>query len=133
MLAGVGLFGNKAEKQAKAAAADTEAARLAALPIAALAAESMVAFGPNGMGGRLGHRQGPVEVASWLLADAPARYRGPILRPVMEALGVLEHANLLTRHSFGSAGQASTYRITSLGETALADGTVRRQLGIETH
>jgi hypothetical protein len=48
---------------------------------------------------------------------------------VIEALGVLEHANLLTRASFGSRGQASSYRATRLGETALADGTVGNQLG----
>jgi len=33
----------------------------------------------------------------------------------------------------GATAKPSTYRFTSLGEPALADGTVRPQLGIETH
>jgi hypothetical protein len=40
------------------------------------------------------------------------KYRQPILGPVIEALGVLEHADLLTRRAYGSAGKASTYHAT---------------------
>jgi hypothetical protein len=71
-----------------------------------------------------------MEVVAWLLPDASVKYRQPILGPVIEALGVLEHADLLTRRSFGSRSQASTYHATRLGETALADGSVRQQIGI---
>jgi len=50
---------------------------------------------------------------------------------VIEALQALEQAGLVTRRSFGSRGQASTYHATRLGETALAEGSVRRHLGLE--
>jgi hypothetical protein len=125
----VALFGNRADKQAKAAAAQAESERLLALPARELAGEVMPAFGPNGIKAKSGHRQGPMEVVSWLLPDAPAKFRQPILGPVIEALGVLEQANLLTRRSFGGDGAASTYHATRLGETALAEGAVRKQLG----
>ena len=95
-----------------------------------LAVKLLPAFGPDGMEIKSGHRQGPLEVVAWLLPDAPVKYRQPVLGPVIDALAMLEHANLLTRASFGSRGQASTYRATQLGETALADGTVQNQLGI---
>ena len=49
---------------------------------------------------------------------------------MIEALGVLEHANLLTRRHFGAEGGASTYSATRLGETALADGTAGNELGL---
>jgi hypothetical protein len=127
----MGLFDSKADKRAKAAAAQAESERLLALPVRALAAEVMRAFGPNGINAKSGHRQGPMEVVSWLLPDAPVKYRQPILGPVIEALGVLESANLLTRRSFGSTGRASTYHTSRLGETAMAEGAVGKQLGIE--
>jgi hypothetical protein len=129
----VGLFGNKADKEAKGAATQAESKRLAALPVHELAAEVMPAFGPNGIDAKSGHRQGPMEAVAWLLPDAPVKYRQPILGPVIEALDVLEHANLVTRGSFGSKGKASTYHASRLGETALTDGTVRTQLGLEPH
>ena len=124
------LFGNKAEKRAKAAAAEAESERLTALPVRELAAEVMPAFGPDGINAKSGHRQGPIEVVSWLMPDASAKYRQPILGPVIEALGALEQAGLVTRRSFGSEGQAATYHAARLGETALAEGTVRQQLGL---
>lgn len=70
-----------------------------------------------------------MEVVSWLLPDAPMKYRQPLLGPVIEALGVLDQAGLLTRGSFGSKGKASTYHASLLGERALSDGTVGNQLG----
>jgi hypothetical protein len=129
----IGLFGNKADKREKVAAAESNSARLIAMPVLDLAAEIMPAFGPDGINAKSGHRQGPMEVVSWLLPDASVKYRQPLIAPVIEALGVLEHANMLSRSSFGSRGQASTYRATRLGETALAEGTVRGELGTETH
>ena len=124
----MGLFGSKPEKQATAAAVEAESQRLRVLPARELAAEVMAAFGPDGINAKPGHRQGPVEVVAWLLPGAPAQYRQPLLGPVIEALGVLEHADLLTRRSFGSQGRASTYQATRLGQTALADGSVRAHL-----
>lgn len=128
----MGRFGNKAEKQAKAANAQAESERLVAMSAHELAAEVLPAFGSDGMKIKPGHRQGPLEVVAWLLPDAPVKYRQPVLGPVIEALGVLEQTNLLTRSSFGSRGQASTYRATRLGGAALADGTVRSQLVTST-
>jgi hypothetical protein len=127
----MGLFGNKADKQAQGAALQAESERLGALPVHELAAELMPAFGPNGIGAKSGHRQGPMEAVAWLLPDASVKYRQPILGPVIEALGVLEHANLVTRGSFGSNGKASTYHASRQGEAALSEGTVRPQLGLE--
>ena len=126
----MGLFGNKQEKRAREAVAQGESDRLLALSVRELAAEVMPAFGPDGINAKSGHRQGPVEVVAWLLPDAPVKYRQPLLGPVIEALGVLEHADLLTRRSFGGKGQASTYHASRLGETALAEATVRHELGI---
>jgi hypothetical protein len=125
----MGLFGDKAQKQAKAAAAEADSERLGALPVEELAVEVMAAFGPNGIDAKSGHRQGPFEVVSWLVPDLPMGYRNTVLGPVTEALGVLEHANLLTSRSFGSQGRSSTYHASRLGETALAEGTVRQHLG----
>jgi hypothetical protein len=127
----MGLFGNKSDKDGKGAAGEAESRRLADLSAPGLAVEVMPAFGPNGINAKSGHRQGPMEVVSWLLPDAPVKFRQPILGPVIEALGVLEQAGLLTRGSFGSKGKASTYHASRLGETALTDGTVRERLGIE--
>jgi hypothetical protein len=45
------LFGNKAEKAAAEAAAQTEVDRLSALPVADLAVELMSAFGAGGKWG----------------------------------------------------------------------------------
>lgn len=90
-----------------------------------LAAEIMPAFGPTGMNITSGHQQGPMQVVSWLLPDAPVKHRQPLLGPVIEALAVLEHANLLTRRSFG---RGNTYHASAHGTAALADGDVRSQL-----
>jgi hypothetical protein len=77
----MGLFGNKEEKAAKAAAAQAESERLIALPVADLAAEIMPAFGPDGIEAKSGHRQGPTEVTEWLFASTSAKvkYRQPVL------------------------------------------------------
>lgn len=104
-----------------------------ALSAQELAVEVMPAFGPDGINAKSGHRQGPMEVVSWLLPEASVRYRQPLLGPVIEALGVLEQAGLVTRSSFGSRGQASTYRATRLGEQALTDGSVGSHLATGAH
>jgi hypothetical protein len=127
----MGLFGNKSDKDGRGAAMEVESRRLVGLSAPGLAEEVMPAFGPNGIKAKSGHRQGPMEVVSWLLPDAPVKFRQPLLGPVIEALGVLEQAGLLTRGSFGSRGKASTYHASRLGEAALNEGTVRARLGVE--
>jgi hypothetical protein len=128
---GMGLFGNKSEKDAKSTAMEAESGRLVGLSAPVLAVEVMPAFGLNGINAKSGHRQGPMEVVSWLLPDAPVKFRQPVLGPVIEALGVLDQAGLLTRGAFGSRGKASTYHASRLGEAALTDDTVRERLGVE--
>jgi hypothetical protein len=125
------LFGNRGEKAAQEAAAQAETDRLVALPVADLAAEIMRAFGPDGLETRAGHRQGPVEISTWLLSSFSnkAKYRQPVLGPVIEGLQALEHAGLVESRSFGGQGTSSkTFHATRLGETALAEGTVRQHL-----
>jgi hypothetical protein len=126
------MFGHKEEKRAREEAAHAESDRLLALPVSELAVEAMPAFGPDGINAKSGHRQGPVEAVAWLLPDASVKYRQPMLGPVIEALGVLEHADLLTRRSFGSKGRSSTYHATRLGETALVEGNIRQRLGTDS-
>jgi hypothetical protein len=128
----MGLFGNRAEKAEKEAAAAAESERLAGLPVAGLAAEIMPAFGPDGIDDRAGHRRGAIEVTEWLFRDSStkAKYRQPTLGPVMESLQALENAGLLEGRSFGGSGSgATTYSCTRAGEEALAAGSVSRALG----
>lgn len=125
------LFGNKDEKAAREAAAKAESQRLVALPVTDLAAELMPAFGPDGLQTRSGHRQGPVELSTWLLSSfsTSVKYRQPLLGPVMEGLQALEHAGLVERRGFGGgSSSSSTCHATRLGQTALGEGSVRRYL-----
>jgi hypothetical protein len=127
------LFGNKvdkADKAAKEAAAAAECERLVGLPVADLAAEILPGFGPDGVLSS-GRRSGPLEVIGWLMSSYPngSRYRQPLLQPVLEGLQALEHAGLVTKRAFGSSSQATTYHATRLGETSIADGSVREKLG----
>ena len=127
----MGLFGRNDEKDAREATAAAETERLVSLPVDDLAVEVMRAFGPDGLGTRSGNRQGPIEVSSWLLSSFSnsAKYRQPVLGPVIESLQSLENAGLLTRRSFGGNGShSSTYHATRLGEDALAENAVRRYL-----
>src|SRR5947209_8043707 len=104
----MGLFSNKSDKGGKGAAMEVESRRLVGLSGRGLAEEVMPAFGPSGINAKSGHRQGPMEVVSWLLPDAPVKFRQPLLGPVIEALSVLEQAGLLTPGSFGSRGNAGS-------------------------
>ncbi len=127
----MGLFGNREEKRARETAAQLESERLAALPVADLAAEIMPAFGPGGIEARPGHQRGAMQVTEWLFASTSTKvkYRQPVLGPTIEGLQVLESAGLLSRRNFGGSGSsASTYEATRAGNEALADGSVRRRL-----
>ncbi|MBK5231978.1 MAG: hypothetical protein JJE13_03215 [Thermoleophilia bacterium] len=126
----MGLFGGGVEKEAKKAAAQAESDRLAALPVQDLAAEVMQAFGPDGLQIKSGHQQGALQVAGWLLRDfsTKVKYTQPVFGPTIEALGILDTAGLVDGRNFGS-GNAKTYNVTRLGETALAEGDVRERLG----
>jgi hypothetical protein len=122
------VFGNKADKAAAAAAAQAEVDRLLALALPDFAAAILPAYGPSGMQIKSGRRAGAFEVSEWLIAPHPTGYRQPLIQPVLEGLQSLEHAGLLLKRNFGTSG-GTTYALTRAGEAALADGTVRRQLG----
>jgi hypothetical protein len=123
------LFGNKEEKAAQQAAAIAEIERLCGLPVADLAAEILPAWGPNGARRLLGNSPGSLQIVAWLVADYPRKPSiKPLLEPVKEAIQALEHAGLLLRKIIGDGG--STVDLTRLGETALAEGTVRQHLGL---
>jgi len=124
----VGLFGNREEKAAKAAEAQAESDRLAALPAEQLAVEVMNAFGPGGLEIKRGHQQGAVQTATWLLQplSSSTRHTQPVLGPTIEALNLLEAAGLVESRQFGNG---KTFHATRRGEEALADGSVASRLG----
>ena len=63
----------------------------------------------------------------WLMADYPRKPSiKPLVEPVREAIQALEHAGLLLRRT--SSDGASTVDLTRLGETALAEGNIRKHL-----
>ena len=97
------MFGKKNERAARGAAAREAADSLLSLPVAALAAEIMPAFGPDGVSTKYGQRIGALQVANWLLKQYP-RGTGQLkelLNPVREALQALEHAELILRRPLG--------------------------------
>jgi len=123
----MGLFGNRAKKEAKKAAAAAESERLVGLSVVDLAVAVMPAFGPGGIEAKSGHQQGAMEVTEWLFRNSSTavEYRQPTLGPVIEALQALDNAGLLEKRSFGGG---STYHATRAGEEALAGGSVRERL-----
>jgi hypothetical protein len=122
------LFGKSEEKIAQEAAAQAAFERLSALPVADLAAEILPAFGPDQT--RTAHSL--VGACVWLMDSQPRgkRYLIDLKRPVQEALQALEHAGLLIgKVRSGGSGNAQTImNITRMGETALAEGDIRRYL-----
>lgn len=120
------LFGNKEEKVAQDQAAKAEADRLQALPATQLAEAVMPAFGPEGA--RPGNEINILQVMSWLMSSYPrgTKYLTQLRDPTWEAIQALENAGLVIQ--MGSGGQGGRLKATSLGETALAEGTVAENL-----
>jgi hypothetical protein len=118
------LFRKSQEKEAEEAAAQAEFERLNGLPVPDLAAELLPAFSPDQK--RSAH--GPLIAANWLMASYPGgtKYLKPLQEPVREAMQALEHAGLLIMVTQNAGG--AKMDITRLGETALAQGTVREYL-----
>ena len=89
----------------------------------------MLFFGPAGVSQKTGHRQGPVDVARWLLSDysTKTKYTQPVLGPSIAALGALEDAGLVERTSKGNSG-ASAYRATRAGDEAIANRAIGKHL-----
>jgi hypothetical protein len=122
----VALFGNKEEKVAQDQAAKAEADRLQALSATQLAEAVMPAFGPEGA--RPGNEINILQVMNWLMSSYPrgTKYLTQLRDPTWEAIQALENAGLVIR--MGSGGQGGRLKATSLGETALAEGTVAENL-----
>lgn len=126
------LFRKSEEKVAQEKAAQAEVDRLMALPVDDLAAELLPAFGPEG----IPHSGGgirPQELCKWLLASYPRSFwinPGQLLMPVREGLQALEHANLLSSAPYE---RMTIWRITRLGDTALAEGKTRQYLRDEVN
>jgi hypothetical protein len=101
-----------------------ELARLNALSPADLAGEIMAAFGPDGP-----KRGGTVtqdHIAPWLFRAFPraSRYTAGLRIPILEALQVLEHAELIR---LDSPWRAPNYWCTTrLGWEAIANGDARQ-------
>jgi hypothetical protein len=122
------LFGRSDERAAQDAAAGAEFERLCALPVADLAAEILLAFGPDQE--RPAHSVAGACVSLMDSQPRGRRYLIDLKRPVQEAIQALEHAGLLVGkvRSGGSGNTQMIMNITRLGETALAEGDVRRYL-----
>ena len=124
------MFGNKAQKAARAAEADAVIQRLLALPVADLAVEIMPVFGPGGVRSKISLGMGTREIVSWLLSSGErgtvqVRQLWQLLGPVREGLQALEHAGLVLRVQ---SGDSSYVQATRLGLAALAEGSVRSYL-----
>jgi hypothetical protein len=122
-------FGNKEEKAAQEAAGSAEVERLVGLPVAAMASELMPAFGPDGARAKAGQGTPPMQIVQWLMSSYPYH---PSLRPlvtaVLDGLQALEHAGLVAARGSGIGTGTQTFRLTPLGETALAEGNVASYL-----
>jgi hypothetical protein len=88
----------------------------------------MPVFGPGGASTKMGQRIGTLQIANWLPSSVP-RGTGQlkqVLEPVREGVQVLENAGLVLRRNLGEG--SSYLQVTRLGETALAEGSVRKYL-----
>jgi hypothetical protein len=123
------LFGNREEKAAKAAAGNAGVDRLLALSVPDLAAEIMPAFGADGPRGH-----GPngginlLQIIAFIARSSPGADKAAtrLREPIQEGLQALEHASLIVRS--GTVGGGGWYNPTRLGESVLADGSVRQHL-----
>jgi hypothetical protein len=125
----MGLFGNKEEKAEKEAAGAAEVERLVSLPVDDLAAELMPAFGPDGAKSKGKQGTPPMQIIQWLLSDFPYH---PSLKPlvdsVLTALERMVAAGLLSRSTSGIGTGAQSFKLTPLGESTLADGSIEQRL-----
>jgi hypothetical protein len=120
----MGLW-NRGDKHAESdAIAQAEVDRLVALTPAELGVELMAAFGPDGAKakGKLG--VAPMQVIQWLMRSVG---RGVSTKPLVSAvpagLQAMTNAGLLEARGSGIGTGTFTYRLTPVGEKALAEGT----------
>jgi hypothetical protein len=121
------LFRKSEEKAALEAAALTEMraeiGRLKRLSVHDLAVELLPGFGPDGAD--KGRPLRVVKLGMWLFRDFPRRIEPAreLMVPVREGLECLERAELV--YSRGTV-DSMLWRITPLGDTALAEGTIEQ-------
>ena len=120
------LFRRNEEKAARKAAAKEEIERLRALSIDDLAANLLPGLGPDGP--THGSSVWPQQLCQYLLKDYPGAGQMQtldLLAPVNRALDMLEGARLVAPIS---VQRTPLWRITPLGERALAEENVRERL-----
>jgi hypothetical protein len=120
------LFRRSEERAARKAAAKVEIDRLRALSIDDLAADLLPGLGPDGP--TKGTSVWPQQLCEYLLRDYPGAGKMQtldLLAPVNRALDLLEDVRLV---SAMSVQRTPVWRITPLGERALAEGDVRERL-----
>lgn len=120
------LFRPSEEKAARKAAAKQEIQRLRALSVDDLAVKVLPGLGPDGP--THGTSVWPQQLCIYLLTDYPGAGKGDtldLIAPVNRALDMLEAARLVSPIS---VQRTPVWRITPLGESVLADGTVRERL-----
>jgi len=120
------LFRRNEEKAERKAAARAEIERLRAVPVVDLAADLLVALGPDGP--THGTSVRVQQLCQYLLRDYPGAGTMETLNlsaPVNKALDMLEGAGLVSPIS---VTRTPVWRITPLGEDTLAEGDVRDRL-----
>lgn len=120
------LFRRNEEKAARKAAAKQEIERLRALGVDDLAVMLLPGLGPDGP--THGTSVWPQQLCEYLLAEYPGAGRMDtldLLAPVSRALDRLDGAGLVSPIS---VQRTPVWRITPLGESILAEGTVRERL-----
>ncbi len=120
------LFRRNEEKAARKAAARVEIERLRALPTDELAEDLFPALGPDGP--THGASVRGQQLCEYLLRDFPGAGQMDTLNlmaAVNRALDMLEGAGLVSPIS---VQRTPNWKITSLGESALAEGNVRARV-----
>ena len=120
------LFRRNEEKAARKAAAKQEIERLRALNVDDLAMAVLPGLGPDGP--THGTSVWPQQLCGYLLVDYPGAGQMDtldLMAAVNRALDRLEGVGLVRPIS---VQRTPMWRITPLGETTLAEGTVRRRL-----
>jgi hypothetical protein len=120
------LFRRSEEKVARKAAAKREIERLRALSVEDLAADVLPGLGPDGP--THGTSVRVQQLCGYLLEDYPGAGQLDtldLLAAVRRALDKLEDAGLASPIS---VQRSPVWRITPLGKTTLAEGTVRQRM-----
>jgi hypothetical protein len=123
----VRLFRKSEEKIARQAAAQTEIDRLKSLSAEQLAVLVLPGMDPETVGRGVSLR--PQQLCEYLLRDFPGIGQSKpllLMAPTRRALERLEAAGLVSWSS--ALGRSPLWCITSLGESALAEGTAEQRL-----